>query len=45
MAAKPPLLHDRTENAFMQKQFSSHNSSLTIHLLFNRDELITFKHN
>lgn len=22
MAAKPPLLHDRTENALMQKQFS-----------------------
>lgn len=33
MAAKPPLLHDGTENAFMQKQFSSHSVSQSIFYL------------
>lgn len=33
MAAKPPLLHDVTDNAFMQKQFLLHNISLPINYL------------
>lgn len=33
MAAKPPLLHDRTENALMQKQFSLHNILQSIYYL------------